>query len=206
MKLVDGTVREFLAALGSAAPVPGGGSASALAAALAAQLYGMVAQVTLEREPDKIHALAETAGALRALAADCETLVDTDADAYQAVRDAYRLPRSNEEEKAARALAVEQATRKAALVPLGLAEKCLELMQVAETVARLGRSSCISDAGVANFLALSAVMGGLLNVEANLSSMKDQEFVVLTQQRVSDLQERCRQAFDRLQEVVVERI
>ena len=206
MSLVQGSVKQFLEALGSSAPVPGGGSASAFAAAVAARLYAMVAQVTLEREPEKEEALGERGAALQALAGEFEALVDTDAEAYQAVRDAYRLPRSNEEEKAERALAVERATRRAAQVPLELAEKGLELMEVAGAVVREGRASCISDAGVANFLAFAAVMGGLLNVEANLSSLKDAEFIASTQQRVSEIQERCRRVVDLLQEAVVERL
>lgn len=204
--LTEMTVKQFLQDLGSAAPVPGGGSASALAAALAGNLYLMVVEVTLAKEPDKAEVLGPVGQRLRALSDECAELVQADADAYDSVMQAYRLPKKTDEEKAARADQIQVATRKATLVPLQLAEKVMQLMQSSEEVARLGRMSCISDAGVGNCLALAAVMGGLLNVETNLPSLKDEEFVRATTGRVSALQEQCRQAFDRLQQVVMDRM
>src|SRR5689334_2769995 len=118
--LTDQTVTEFLKALGSGNAVPGGGSASALAAALAANLLSMVVEITVAKEPDKADALAEARRNVAALADNCRQLIDRDAQAYQRVKDAYKLPKQREDEKIKRTMEVQMALREAANVPLEL--------------------------------------------------------------------------------------
>jgi len=204
--LVEKSLREFLQSLGSSDPVPGGGSASAAAGALAANLLLMVVNLTLAREPEKSEALKPAHIQITALAEACTRLVDKDAAAYQRVRDAYKLPKEREDEKIKRSMEIQLAMRDAATVPLDLAERCIELLEVASDVVRLGRVSAISDAGVANFLALAAIMGGVMNVEVNLASIQDEDFLKDTQERVAHVQDRSRELFDRTQETVLERM
>jgi len=204
--LVDKSLREFLGELASASPTPGGGSASALAAAVAASLFSMVGNLTVGKEAEKAEALRPALLQVMALAEAFTRLVDRDAQAYDRVRDAYRLPKEREDDKIKRAMEIQLALREATTVPLELAEKCVELMEAASDVVRLGRPTAISDAGVANFFALTAVMGGVLNVEVNLQSVDDEDFVRNTIERVGSIQQKSRELFDRTQQIVLDRM
>ena len=87
------------------------------------------------------------------------------------------LPKATDEEKAARSAAIQEATRHAALIPMEVARKALEVMPVIADIARLGNRNAITDACVAMMAARSAVLGALLNVRINLGVLKDKEFV-----------------------------
>jgi len=119
--LADLSLTDYLARTASGDPLPGGGSSAALNAALAAALTEMVARLTIGRKnfeavDSEMRAVADQAAALRQkLTRD----IDRDSDAYTQVLKAYRLPNSTAPEKAARALAIQDAFRQAALVPLG---------------------------------------------------------------------------------------
>lgn len=204
--LVELTMRDFLKALGSSEPVPGGGSASAVAGALAANLFHMVIALTIQKEGEKAAPLRPAEIQVMALAEACTRLIDRDADAYQRVRDAYRLPKEAEDEKIKRKMEIQLAMREAAIAPLELAERCVELMEAAADVARLGRSTAITDAGVGNFLALAAIMGAILNVEINLQAIDDGAFVSNATERVGALQEKSRALFDSTQQIVLDRL
>lgn len=204
--LIDGTVRSFLDSLGSADPVPGGGSASALAAAMAAGLFKMVVGVTRDKEEDKREPLAPLQARVSAIADTLAALVDRDAGAYGRVRDAYRMPKETEDQRIQRNMAIQLGLREATTVPLEVLEGCLELLEVAPDVVLYGRVSCISDAGTGNFLALSAAMGALLNVQVNMAHILDEAFVTLAWSRATELLERCQACFEQSRQQVVERM
>lgn len=204
--LVERTLRDFLNELASAAPTPGGGSASALAGATAASLLAMVSRLTSSREPEKAEALRPAQVQIMALQEAFTRLIDRDAEAYDRVRSAYKLPKEREDDRIKRSMEIQLAMREATDVPLDLAEKVLELMEVASDVVRLGRASAITDAGVANFFALTAVMGGVLNVEVNLQSVDDEDYVKRTAERVRMVQERSNELFGRTQQIVLDRM
>ena len=103
--------------------------------------------------------------------------IDRDSEAYDHVFGCFKLPKSTDEEKAARSAAIQEATRFAALVPMQVARNACELMEIIADVARLGNQNAITDACVAMMAARSAVLGALLNVRINLSSLKDKTFV-----------------------------
>lgn len=204
--MLDDSLRSFLDRLGSADPVPGGGAASALAAALAANLFKMVVALTRQKEADKNDLLAPVEARLNDLATDLGALVTRDADAYQRVRHAYQMPKDAEDQRIRRAMEIQLAMREATNVPLEVAQRCVELLESAIDVVVLGRPSAISDAGTANFLALSAAMGALLNVQVNLEHVDDDDFVASASSRAVAIQERCHACFEQVRVKIAERM
>jgi formiminotetrahydrofolate cyclodeaminase len=169
-QLTDLSVQEFLERLGSSDPVPGGGSASALAAAMGAALVAMVAELTIGRPHYVDH--EETVRHLRFDAlersAELVSLAQEDATAYHAVVQARRMPKDTEAEKAARSQALGKAMVDAARAPLRAAIVAGEVLDLAERIARIGNRNAASDAGVAALLAAAGLRGALLNVRINL--------------------------------------
>ena len=169
-QLTDLPVREFLDRLGSSDPVPGGGSAAALAAALGAALVAMVAELTIGRPAYAEH--DETIRKIRFDAIDRRVelldLAQQDADAYDVVVRARHLPKDSDAEKTARSSALEAAMLEAARIPLRAAVVASEVLDLAERIAPIGNKNAASDAGVAAQLAAAGLRGALLNVRINL--------------------------------------
>jgi len=170
-------VHAFLERLGSSDPVPGGGSAAALAAAMGAALVAMVAELTIGRPAYAEH--DETTRRLRFDALDRRTelldLAQQDADAYDVVVRARHLPKDSEAEKAARNSALEAAMLEAARIPLRAAVVASEVLDLAERIAPIGNRNAVSDAGVAAQLAAAGLRGALLNVRINLPYLAEDE-------------------------------
>jgi methenyltetrahydrofolate cyclohydrolase len=174
MALVD-----LLDAFASNDPVPGGGSASAVAGALGASLLLMVAGMpkTKSGTPEETADLAEAAARLRPLRDRLVALVDRDSDAYAGVMDAFRLPKGTDEEKAARKAAIQAATRDATEVPLDTMRGCRDAIRHALIVARNGNRSATSDVAVALQLLVAGVKGAGYNVDINLPALTDSAYV-----------------------------
>jgi len=202
----DRSLRAFLQALGTGDAVPGGGAACSVSAGLAAGLLGKVLQVTMAREPEKAESLRAARLQVMGLVEACTRLVDRDAEALERVGESYRLPDSTAEDQVERRMRMGLAMRKACDVSLEVAERGVDLLGAAADVARLGRASTLSDVGVGNFLALAAVMGAALNVEANLAAMEDEDFARAAAERLSAVQERSRALFDSIQQTVLDRM
>ncbi len=164
----DTTLTHFLDDLASAAATPGGGCASALAAALAASLVAMVA-----RHAESLDEVAVEADRLRR---ELEELVDADAVAFDQVMAAFRLPKETPEQKAERSEAIQAGYKAAVEPPLRVCADARRVLELAAVAAERGKPSAASDAGVAALLAASALEGGAMNVEINLVSIKDDEF------------------------------
>ncbi|MCL6581452.1 MAG: cyclodeaminase/cyclohydrolase family protein [Firmicutes bacterium] len=171
-------VTAFLDLLASEEPAPGGGSASALAVAAAAALVEMVARLTLGRA-EFAQAQTDMEAVLRVvpgLGREAATLVSRDAEAFQDVMAALRLPKVTDEEKARRREALERANQRAAEVPLRVTTLAAEVLGLARVVAEQGNPSAITDAAVAGRLALAGAEGAGLNVRINLPGIKDEGF------------------------------
>lgn len=165
------TATDFLEAVASSEPVPGGGSVAAYAGALSAALVGMVAGLTLGR---KKYAAVESemtvlAGNADKLSEALSRLVERDAAAYAAVSEAYKLPKDDE----SRAAAIDRALLGAAEVPLETARLCAEAASLAASVAGKGNSNAVTDAGVAALLAEAGCRGAVYNVRVNIISLAD---------------------------------
>jgi formiminotetrahydrofolate cyclodeaminase len=169
-QLTDLPLHEFLERLGSSDPVPGGGSAAALAGAMGAALVAMVAELTIGRPEYAEH--EETIRHLRFDALDRRAellfLAEQDAAAYDAVVRARRLPKASGSEREARVEALGRAMIDAAQAPLRAAVVASEVLDLAERIAPIGNRNAVSDAGVAALLAAAAIRGAALNVGINL--------------------------------------
>jgi len=176
-QLADLPVHEFLERLGSSDPVPGGGSAAALAAAMGAALVAMVAELTIGRPAHAEH--EEAVRKLRFDAVDRRLelldLAQQDADAYDVVVRARHLPKDTEAEKEARRSALQAAMVEAARIPLRVAVVASEVLDLAERIAPIGNRNAASDAGVAAQLAAAGLRGAILNVRINLPYLAEDE-------------------------------
>jgi glutamate formiminotransferase/formiminotetrahydrofolate cyclodeaminase len=169
--------RDFVEAVASDAPTPGGGSVAALAGALAAALNRMVASLTIGRE--KYADVEDDMKRLRARAAELQRrmleLIDEDADAFGSVMAAYRMPHATAEESEARRDAIQTTLRHATEVPLATMRHAVEVLRLARTAAELGNATAVSDAGVAGYLAQASVQSASLNVDINVRGLRDLE-------------------------------
>lgn len=177
--LADMNIKTFLEETASSSPVPGGGSVAALSAGLAAALTAMVANLTIGKKnyegvEEEMRAIAERAAMIRLkFVAD----IDRDSDAFNEVMAAFKLPKATEEETEARKAAIQQATKKASLVPLEVARDAFGLMESITAVVEKGNKNAVTDGAVAAMMARTAVLSALYNVKINLGSIKDQSFV-----------------------------
>jgi formiminotetrahydrofolate cyclodeaminase len=187
--LADMTIKEFLEKTASSDPAPGGGSVAALCGALACALNSMVASLTVNNKE-----YAEVCGEMKQMMEAGSGLMeffvaqmDADAEAFNGVMDAYRMPKTSERERAARSEAIQQGLRKAAEVPMGVAEKALEVMDMIETAVGKGNRHAVTDGAIAAMLARTAVLAALYNTEINLASIKDEMFREEMRSRVLEL-------------------
>ena len=194
------SLHDFIQALASAQPTPGGGSAAAVAGAMGTGLLIMVAGLPRTRgNSDEERAeLAAVRERLLPLADALERCADHDSEAFNAVMAAYRLPKSSDEEKAARKAAITSAMRAATEAPLDTLRLAVEALESAETVATMGNPSAASDAGVGAGLLLAAANGAAANVRINLEGLADVDYRAAATQRMDRLLARGREADSRV--------
>jgi len=190
MKLEDLSIKEFLAKTASGSPVPGGGSIAALSAAIAAGLSEMVASLTIgkkgyEATEEQMKGIAKDAAEYRnKLIKD----IDRDSDAYNDVISAFRLPKGYEQEENIRKQAIQDAFKKASLVPLDVAKNAFKIIELADGVVKHGNKNAVTDGAVAVMMARTAVLSALYNVKINLASIKDKDFVERIRKDVTSLE------------------
>ena len=188
-KLTEKPVRSFLDELASSAPAPGGGSVAALAGALGAALISMVNNLTIGKEKyagvqDDISALLKKSESLRKKLAD---LLEEDVAVYTKLSQTMKMPRDTEEQKAARAKAMDKDLKAAADVPLRVAEACVSVMELCRPVAEKGNVNAVSDVGVGILMAEAGLRSAALNVLINLGWIKDAQYVSETRKKLDTL-------------------
>ncbi len=203
----DKPEKVFLDALASGDPTPGGGSASAYGAAMAASLVTMVGRVTVgkkkyaevEKEMGQIIEQSIELGQI------LHQAVEKDAAAFTAFMEARKLPRETEQEKSERNKAIEAASIYAANVPLQVARNALVVMGLAVKVAELGNVNAISDAGVAANLSATAITGAGLNVRINLIGLENEPEPARMLNELQSLEKQSEKHLTALQKILVER-
>ena len=174
-KLVDMTCTGFAEETASESPAPGGGSISAYMGALAAALGTMVANLSSHKAgwDDRWEYFSNWADNGMAVMNELLYLVDEDTAAFNKIMDVFGMPKGTDEEKAARAEAMEVATLYATQVPLRTMKAAYKAFDVVRAMAEEGNPNSVSDAGVGALAARSAVMGACLNVKINAAGLKD---------------------------------
>ncbi|MBQ6310753.1 MAG: glutamate formimidoyltransferase [Bacteroidales bacterium] len=174
-RLVRMTCKDFAIETASESPAPGGGSIAAYMGALGAALSTMVANLSSHKRgwDDRWKEFSDWAEKGSSLMNELIALVDEDTAAFNKIMDVFSMPKGTEEEKAARAKAMEEATLYATQVPLRTLKTAFKVFEVASAMASEGNPNSVSDAGVAAIAARGAVMGARLNVHINAEGLKD---------------------------------
>ena len=183
------TVAQLLAALASPNPTPGGGTAAAIAAALGTSLLVMVGGLSKSKNntDDEKATLAKARAAIEPIGARLTQLADADTEAFNAVMDAFRLPKVTDNQKAVRTRAIQDALHGATIVPLDTLRAATQALDHGRAIAEHGNRSAASDVGVAIGLLKAAADGAAANVRTNLDSLKDEGFVSKTEAETARL-------------------
>ena len=169
-------IKRFLEKLGSAAPTPGGGSASALAGALSASLILMTAGLSLKKGGLKEKEIREIKKEVLAIRKRLFRAIEEDAKSYETVLRAFRLPKNTEKQRLVRTKAIQKAYQKATVTPQLVSLQSIRLLEYSHVLIQKGNPNAVSDAGVAAFLADAAIKGGSSNICINLSPIRDKSF------------------------------
>jgi formiminotetrahydrofolate cyclodeaminase len=184
----DMTVEAFTEVLASGQPVPGGGSAAAIAAGLAASLTSMVVRLSLDRPAYAAHAALydEALAVSEAARSRFLSFSDEDAAAYAGYRAARRLPRDTDVGAAARDAAIRDAARASASVPLGIVEACRRQLGLVERLVGRSNPHAASDLECAALLLEAAARAAAANVLVNLPAVADETYATQARQLVAD--------------------
>ena len=168
---------EFLGDLSSSKPFPGGGGASAAVGAFASALGLMVANLTVGKKKyaDVEAEIIEVRFKLEELQKKLVLLTDKDAEAFEPVSIAYKMPKETEEQKREKDRVMETALYGASIVPLEMMEQILEVMKLLKILGEKGSRMAISDVGAGVLFAQAALEGASLNVFINTNLMKNKE-------------------------------
>jgi glutamate formiminotransferase/formiminotetrahydrofolate cyclodeaminase len=176
--LVNMSLTEFADETASESPAPGGGSISAYMGAMGVALATMVANLSSHKRgwDDRWEEFSAHAEKGQHIQQEFIRLVDEDTDAFNQIMNAFGLPKSTEEEKAARTTAIQEATKNAMLVPYRVIEQAHQAMPLAKLMAEIGNPNSVSDAGVGALALRSAAIGAYLNVKINAGGLHDEHF------------------------------
>jgi formiminotetrahydrofolate cyclodeaminase len=204
IKFINYAIKEFIDLLASKEPAPGGGSAAALVGSIGVALSSMVANLTIGKEKfkDKEELMKEIIQKNEKLQKELLELIEKDAEAFNKVADALKLPKNNPEEKEKRKEILENALKEASLVPLEVMKKSLEALKILENTLGNSTPNAVSDIGVSALCLKSAIQSAWLNVKINLVSIRDKDFVYEIQRQAESLLEDGIQLANRIYEEV----
>jgi len=179
-KLINMSLADFADETASESPAPGGGSISAYVGSLGASLAGMVANLSSHKKgwDSRWLEFSDWAEKAQQYKNELLNLVDLDTTAFNKIMESFGLPKSTEEEKAARDQAIQDATKYAIEIPFKVMQAALNSMEVIKAMVEIGNPNSVTDAGVAALCARTAVLGAFMNVKINASGYKDKDYVV----------------------------
>jgi glutamate formiminotransferase/formiminotetrahydrofolate cyclodeaminase len=197
----------FIERLAAGTATPGGGAAAAYAGAMAAGLVSMVARLTVGKKKyaaveDRMRTIADSTEPLRQ---ELTAAVTDDSAAFDAVMEAFRLPKETPEQQSVRQAAIETAYTHAAEVPLRVARAAVAVLELAAQTAAHGNSNAISDSGTAAYMAQASLRGAALNVRANAGVVSDKAAAGVWEDEVVSLEARAAAALATVEQQVRER-
>ena len=189
--LIDKSCKDFVEALSSKDPVPGGGGAAALVGSIGMALGNMVGNLTVGKKKykdveEEVYDIMEKANELQK---SLLSMVDGDAEVFKEVAKVYKMPRETAEEKALRGEAMEKALKLACSVPMDIIRVSLEAIKLQARLGEIGSIMALSDVGVGVLCLKAALISGRLNVIINLNGIKDEDFIEKTSEEMNQLVE-----------------
>ncbi len=169
-------ITQFLNQLAADTPTPGGGSASAFAGALSASLVAMVDGLSLKKGKLSKPEVGQIKKEAQRIQKRLYAAIEQDAKSYDAVMEAFRLPKNTERERLYRKKMIQKAFQKATVIPELVAEQSASLLELCNILVSKGNPNAWSDVGVGAYLASAALDGGLLNIRINLGSIRNKMF------------------------------
>ncbi len=202
------SLREVIELSASSAPVPGGGSISAIVACLGAAMTAMVCNLTVGKEKyrDVEPLVRELNNSASSLMSKLEELVEGDMAEFQRFMTAYRLPRETEEQKAVREEALQRALRGSTEIPVEIARTCLMILQLTQRLSGIGNKMAISDAGIAATITEAALNSVLLTASSNIPLIKDTVYAGRVAAEITSLTAEAGQLKENILNVVRERM
>ncbi|MFN7947104.1 MAG: glutamate formimidoyltransferase [Blastocatellia bacterium] len=201
------SLANFIDEVAAATPTPGGGSVAAYAGALGAALGAMACNLTLGRK--KFEAVEievrDILTQLDQLGEDLRLAVREDAESFDRVLAAMRLPRGSEASELARASAIEEATKGAIAVPLRVAESAMQVLELLDELSEICNPNVFADLTVGAQMALTAIRGASYNVLANLTALSDSEFSRQRRAEVEELISHGQEIADEIEESFLNR-
>lgn len=199
--LADMSLTTFSEEVASKKATPGGGSVAAYMGAMAAGLLCMVSRITLgkkepQKEPERLEHVVKAGEDLRV---KFLKLVGDDAQSFNAVMQAFKIPKEDQE---TRRKIIQEATKKAAEVPLSTLDYSVQLIRLVQEAATLGATSALSDVSTARAAARAAGEGAASNVLVNLASLDDKMYVEKTRARVSDLKREADELDEHVKKII----
>jgi len=207
-KLIDLTCTGFANETASESPAPGGGSISAYLGALGAALATMVANLSSHKAgwDDRWEEFSIWAEKGQQIKDELLYLVDEDTNAFNKIMDAFGLPKGNDDEKAARTAAIQEATKYAIEVPFKTMQKSFDAFDLIKAMVEIGNPNSVTDAGVGALCARSAVMGAFLNVKINASGLHDKAYVEEVLKKGAEIEAKAKQLETEILELVNSKI
>jgi len=202
------SVIDFTDELSTDSPAPGGGSVAALIGSLGAALSSMVANLTIGKKEYESSWQDLQESAIHCQEAKDYLLyaIDYDTRAFNRLMAAFSIPKNTDEQKELRLKAIEEATKGAIDVPLGVMEKCVQVTPYCKTIAEKGNLNAISDAGVAALALSAATESAALNVRINLKSVEDTNYVIQTREKTNTLLESVKIGCNEILNIIEEKL